>query len=508
MCAWAWADSFDPYAATTDATAGYWDSGTLTNMTLTAGRFAGSQAIILGSATLNQVYLAKSSATNDAIHHLTVAFRQTGALSGTNIGGSFQFLDGTTGQCAICFRSDGTILLTSGSPVGATLATYAGAVSAQNTWTAFEFEVIISNTVGRFRARKNGSTSDDFDSGATLNTRPGANSYANKLQITQNVGVTTQQLDDLIWRSDAASVPWIGDVRIIARAPATDVSVQFSRSQSSIQQVISTTTSGYTGPIANQIWAVPIIPTYPGQLSALLASFGVAITGRVNMALYDNSGPVGSGITAAGSPGALLAQATQLTNPGIGLQSFTLATPYTITQGTRYWLAMFSDANISSAIAGAALQTSTQINATYGAFPASISGSGLTGNHTGFSYLGIQYNPTNSSMVSEAQQDAATSYVYDSTPGHADFYGLAPLSITPQAVFGVTTRMFVQKSDAGARSGAVQLKSGGTTVQSTPAALSSSWGWMWRVDQLDPATGSAWTPAGVNNAQMGPICTA
>ena len=71
------------------------------------------------------------------------------------------------------FRSDGAILLTTGSAGGPTLATYTGAFPITNTWYAFEFEVVINNTTGRFRVRKNGNTSDDFDSGAVLNTRPG-----------------------------------------------------------------------------------------------------------------------------------------------------------------------------------------------------------------------------------------------------------------------------------------------------------------------------------------------
>jgi hypothetical protein len=106
-------------------------------------------------------------------------------------------------------------------------------------------------------------------------------------------------------------------------------------------------------------------------------------------------------------------------------------------------------------------------------------------------YLQVTITPTtNADFVNEPQQNSATDYVYSSNPGDNDLYGLAALSITPQQVFGVTTRAFVQKSDAGARSG----------------ALSSSWQWLFRTDVVDPNTGLPWTPTGVNNVQVGPVC--
>src|SRR6187399_1463586 len=113
MCAWAWGDSFDCYAAPVDAMAGYWDSGTTGAFTLVAGRFAGGQAIQATSLATGQ-WLAKASGVNgDAVHHIVCAFRQSVVLSGTNIGLYFQLSDGATNQVCICFRQDGAILLTS-----------------------------------------------------------------------------------------------------------------------------------------------------------------------------------------------------------------------------------------------------------------------------------------------------------------------------------------------------------------------------------------------------------
>jgi len=122
----------------------------------------------------------------------------------------------------------------------------------------------------------------------------------------------------------------------------------------------------------------------------------------------------------------------------------------------------------------------------------------------------ITYNTANNySSVAEAQQDATTSYVYDSVPGHADLYGIAPIASTPLTTFAVTTRAYAIKSDAGTRTMAVQLKSGATTDASSTVVLTpSGWQWAWKTYTTDPATGAAWTAAAVNVAQVGPVVIA
>lgn len=112
---------------------------------------------------------------------------------------------------------------------------------------------------------------------------------------------------------------------------------------------------------------------------------------------------------------------------------------------------------------------------------------------------------SNFSCVDEAQQNAFTDYVFDSNPGDQDFYGVGSIASVPVAVIATTVRGYMTKSDAGGRQAAVQLKSGATTVASSPQLLTTSgWQWAWRTDLIDPNTGLAWLPANVDNAQIGP----
>jgi hypothetical protein len=495
MCAWAFGDSFDLYAATADATAGYWDSGVIGSGVLVAGRFAGSQAVSMPNNTATFV---KSSGQNDAVHHIIIAYRQTAALSGTVLGLYIQLSDGTTNQCCIVFRSDGVILLTSATPGGTVLATYSGAVTAANTWTAFEFEVIISNTVGRFRARKNGNTSDDFDSGATLNTRPGANSYANKITVAQSATLNATQFDDFLWRSDAASVPWVGDIRCYTRMPASDVSVQFARAPAVFSTTPFTAVTTSTIAAGSGRYGAFTAPA-DGTISSVSLSLNLGYTGNMKCALF---------ASASGQPGVVIQSATApITNPVAGAgNTFSFSPPVAVTKGTQDVVGFDSDTGVTNGFNAAGAGTGYTSTTPYASFPTSSPGASATNAPVFTVSVGPSSNAT---LVNETLQDAAATYVYSATAGQSDLYAIAALAATPVSVVAVTTRGFIQKSDAGTRNGAVQLKSGAAApVQSTSTALSSSWGWLWRTDATDPATGAAWTPVAVSNVNIGPVVTA
>ena len=253
---------------------------------------------------------------------------------------------------------------------------------------------------------------------------------------------------------------------------------------------------------ANAATFLRFTPTYTGQLTGATILLIAGITGSITAAIYDCTGP-------NGTPANLLATATPVVNPIAGTVTLTFPTPPTLKAGTFY--AFACNQNVSTQYAQANVNNGTVQTGsyTYASWPPSTVSFGAW---TNFTY-GVSANPLlmtnfNYSLVSEAHQDAATSYVFDSTLGHSDFYGIAPIAVTPVATIAVTTRGLAQKSDAGTRNGAVQLKSGASTVTSSSVALTTSWGWLWRTDVNDPNTGSAWTPTGVNNAQVGPTVTA
>jgi hypothetical protein len=490
--AWSFGDSFDLYTAVGDALS-FWDSITTNIFNLVAGRFAGSRAIQLINA--NVVMWFKNSGANDAVHHIVVAYQTGMTITGSNLYTSLQLGDGATPQCSIVFRSDGAILLQSGVAGGTTLATYTGAFVAINTWYAFEFEVVINNTTGSFAVRKNGNPVNDFTATA-LNTRGGtANNYANRLSIAQGAGAATVQLlDDLFWQSGAATGAWLGDIRCYARMPASDQGVQFSRAPVTQSPFVAASSLG-----SNAAWSfyMPFVAKVGGTVGAASVTLNAGFTGNLKCSVFNNN---------AGVVGTVLSSATTLVNPVTGVNAITFPTPFTVVAGTQYWLGFIADGTYALAfsVAGSGGQLNNSIS--YASFP--VANPATSANQPIICSWTIAPNAS-FSLVNDAQQDALTSYVYDSTPGDADFYGVGSIASTPVAVIATTTRAYMQKSDAGARTAAVQLKSGVTTVASPTLVLTTSgFQWAWRTDLTDPNTGAAWTPAAVNNAQIGPVTIA
>ena len=242
------------------------------------------------------------------MHHIVCAFRQTGALGGTTLGAYFQLSDGATNQCCVVFRTDGAILLTSATPAGTVLDTYTGAVTANATWFAFEFEVVINASTGSWAVRKNGSTSNDHSLGS-LNTRPGANTQANKLTIGLQTTVNAHQLDDILWRSDASAVPWVGDIRCYTRMPASDVGTpQFSRSPSSATQTPFAHSVG-ANMTAGTARYTPFTAAYDGTIGTATVSLSIGYTGNLKATIFASSG---------GVPTTVLGSATVIVNPATG----------------------------------------------------------------------------------------------------------------------------------------------------------------------------------------------
>lgn len=493
-------DGFDLYALPADAINGYWDSGT-TNFALAAGRFVGSRGIVGTAVTSPTVaYLQKSSGVNDAVHHLVLATSQA-AVTGTSNMFWFTFSDAGTAQCSVVFRSDGAILLTSGASSGATLATYTGAVTAPNTWYAFEIEVVVNNTTGSIAVRKNGNTSNDFALGS-LNTRAGTtNNYANRLALgVTNQATSAQTIDDLLWRSDAASVPWVGDIRCYTRMPNTDTSAVWVRPGTfQMQPYFGTTTNSSMA--ANAARYTPFT-SQGGTIGSVIVNLIAGYTGNLKCAIYAST---------AGQPSSVIQSATApIANPVTGSNTFSFSPAVTVAKGTQFFVAICTDAATGTAFAlGATAPYATAaftFVAVYSTFP--TANPAVTSGMNAFPFFPVVTPAANADAISEPQEDSAASYVSSSNVGDTDRYTLTSISGTPTTVIGVTTRGYFQKSDAGTRNVAVQLTSGATTVESTSTALNTVWGWIYRTDTTDPATGAAWNATGVNNATIGAVVKA
>jgi hypothetical protein len=408
-------------------------------------------------------------------------------------GAFLTLMDGTATQITINFAGP-DIQVCNGGFLSTVLATYTGASPSVNVWYAFEIEIVIHNTAGSVAIRKNGNPTNDFFVGS-INTRNGSsNNYANRLQ-TGSFSNQTQNFDDLLWRS-GSSVSWSGDIRCYTRMPLADGAVQWSRS--GIAGFSQSVGGPGTGGLSNtQIKLQPFTALYAGSINSITVVTGGSVTGNMKAAIWADN---------AGSPGAVLGSGASQAAVASGNNTFTITPPVNVVAGQKLWIGGLGDTSGGNWAVNNGITDGAVANGSFATFPQPnpvISANPRLGSAITFNAAA-----SNAALVSELQLDNATTYVYSSTNGQSDLYTIGPIANTPSTILGVVTRGYFQKSDAGTRNCAVQLKSGATTVESASTALNTVWGWLSRIDLVDPATSAAWTATGVNNVQIGPIVKA
>jgi hypothetical protein len=185
----------------------------------------------------------------------------------------------------------------------------------------------------------------------------------------------------------------------------------------------------------------------------------------------------------------------------------TLGSSITLKPGHTYYFAIWADA-------AATYKRDTSGNVTYyqtfsagaysGTMPSSTSGFIFTTTSTGMITLSGAVTVTNAGCVNEPTENGATSYVADSTVGDYDLYDVDDLVTIPSTILGVSLRAFLSKSDAGARSGKLTMKSGSTSHDTSAQVLSTTFQNLVEYIDVDPDTGSAWTAIALNAVQIGP----
>lgn len=102
-----------------------------------------------------------------------------------------------------------------------------------------------------------------------------------------------------------------------------------------------------------------------------------------------------------------------------------------------------------------------------------------------------------------ATSDEDATYVAGSVAGTRDTYALPAMPVTPASIVGVMVTGRMRKDDAGARSARVVTRSGGVDYESADIALADGYLNYTDLRLVDPATGVAWTEAGVNALEAG-----
>jgi hypothetical protein len=485
-------DGYDPYASASDVALRYASAATNTIVAAVNTAFGIGQAVgVANSATaLSAVWEA---ATNETTIYGSLRLKYNSGSSASGNIFSLTLQDGANNQVTLQWLGDGSLQVRSGGTAGTSLGTQASAFSL-NTWDSWQFKAVINNTTGSVEIRKNGSATATLNiTGA--NTRAGStNNYATKFTIGANTGLF--QLDDLWFSSDNGAAPtsWPGDVRAKTLQVASQTQAQLSTIPSNYSVVASAVTTSNFSASANVVRFFAVTMAGTGVLASLTANFQASMTGHAKMALYDATG-AGTG------PGALLATSAEITNPGAGVNTFTVASGPTLTNGTKYWVAIMQDA--AATFLGSSTTGGDTLAQTYGSgFPSSAAGFAVVS--TNYINAGLNATPLNWYQVSDVTEDGDTSYVYSSTVGQEDIYGVTALGLTPASILGVNVFAFWKKSDSGGRGGTISVAANGSadTAEVSNVTPSLSYTYSQKFLATDP-TGAVWTAANINAMTIG-----
>jgi hypothetical protein len=490
-------DGFDKYGPANTSTAsvgallqaGEWNS-TVSGCQIVAPLSATGQAVnftSLGSVT-------KTLATNYG--RIIGGFRFSSNLAGNN---GIQFLDGASNQCGINILTTGVIQLRNGNFVTGTLIASGGSVTA-NSVHYLEWDITFGNSAA-YQVWLDGISlfSGTGDTTATANnTISGFN--------VGNAASSNLTVDDLYIFDSTGTVnnaPLLTSPRIETTFPTSDNSVQFAVGAATLGSAVSRFGSSYSQG-GNQLYLRAYTPTRACTLNSI-GLLPAASNGTINFrpVIYaDNAGsPTGGALLSAGSTVTGMTNGTLLTLP--------LTTPQSLAAGTQYWLGFMQDIGNAPIVFGFDATNSARSAAvTFTSGAPGTAPAMTTGIQTAVVFGNITLSsPVNFYEVASQPTQGLQSYVTDTTVADEDLYNFPALSQLPQTVHAVAVKANCSRSDTGARTVSMRMRSGGTdsggSLTGQAPNASSSFGWLTSLFLTDPNTGSAWLGTALNAAQSG-----
>ena len=480
-------DGFDKYgpvncAPVNSTMNSEWTTVPSSSASFVAGRFTNSLAL-----QMTYTYVNASRTLPSNYSRLIGGIALNSSLANNS---GVVFGDAGTNQCAVGFNTAGKLVLWQGGLGGTQIAIASSAITA-NTWHYVEWDLTFASS-GSYNVYIDGVS---VFSG-TGNLKSSSNAYANQVILIGNVC----NFDDmyLFDSTGSANNAVRGDSRVETLFPTSDASVAFTPSQGALGAYYSLSGSTIymsSGQLFLRKFAAPVSGTL-NSISIMPAT--TSSSANFKPAVYaDNSG----------SPGTLLTSGSQVTDCTSGTAlTMNLTTAQSLTAGTNYWIGYVCDTaltmqrqdNSSFATNAGYTASVTYTSAPPSTAPSMSSGQSslqIWGNVTGMS--------TNYSETNEVPAGGDVSCVTSSTVGAEDRYNFASLSSTPANIAGVKVSALLRKTDTGARTVTVQVKSGSTEVTGSSQSPSTSYLYFNSYQDTDPNTSAAWTASGVNSLSAG-----
>lgn len=417
------------------------------------------------------------------------------------------FGDNTTAQLAISISSiDNTISVMRGHLNGTVLATSTETL-INNSIHCLEWDITINSTTGSCKLWLDGSPmSIDFTATDTAAT---ANNYFNSFMLgcnrPNNSGQPQFDLDHLYvycyTSSGGSETPLLTNPLVLTDFPNSDDTSDFVASQTVFGTTAITTSANTGGLGANRSfltkYTAPVnmtlntIQFVPGTTSA---------TAKFKAVVYSDN---------ADSPDTLLDSGTEVVGSVSGTTlSLPLTTPEALTGGTAYWIGFITDTSIAAARSsgsGTTLNPSTYWKAsTYASGALSPAGSGWAIIDQ-IRMWGLCTSAASNYPAVDDPNPSTLNANVSAIVGDKDYFGFPNLAINPNAIYAVSLKVSFSKSDGGARTAKINVKSGSTETSGSAGTITPALSQQYYESSfiIDPDTGVEWTQSGLNAAKGG-----
>jgi hypothetical protein len=535
-----------------------WSVGSTTPSIVT-GRFAGSAALRTAAINGTPSGLARTYGAQ-ATWIVGAAVRLTLAPDGLAV---FQLRDAGTDQCCVTVGLDGRVSVRRGRYDGTVVAgpaAPAGRFMRLGYWYFVEWRVTVDPAVGTTEVRVDGET---WLTATGLNTRASANSSANQVALgagTTVGGSHTEEYDDLYVCDATGSVnnDFLGDVRVATLRPTgagantgltlpwtgaadyrtmvlTDSPLHFWELQETsgltaadtgtgTAAVVTFATRGFaagplggngtdlgassagvsttqadmnvTGDVTIECWVY--IPAYTGA-DAYVVARGATNAWTYLLGMNSAGLPRWGQLATAANVGSVALPLNRWFHY-VGVRQSTTATLYLdgVALGTALGATGSSSANpvVVGAISAGAASGGNQ-------WPGRIAYVALYNSALTAARIQAHAAFAPFATVDDAAQDGDTSYLLGTAAGQKSTFAFEDTAANVVSVKGVQLVTVARKDDAGVRTMAPVVRSGGTDYVGTTVAPGTTYAPALQVYETNPATSAAWTKSGVDGAEFG-----
>lgn len=485
-------------------TASEWNVATAnltTSFQIVAGLSTPGQALQLQSGvnTFTSAVLTKTLSGN--LTRIIGGVRLAAGLGAGVPSDYITFTDGGTSQVTIVINGGtGQITLATGNNGGATIGTASSSLS-NGAARYLEWDITIGasaayqlwldggSVLNGNAANTRGGTSNNFVNGITFAaTGPGAGGVTSSLT-----------LDDLYIFDTTGAVNnavLLTSPRVETQLGTADSAVQFSAGASTIGQDYSLTTTT-SAPGANTIFLRKFTPVVNMTLNSVSCLPETTSAGaNFKSVLYTDSG---------GGPNTLVATGTQATGTTSGTKlTSAFSVGQALTGGTPYWIGFITDTSVVLALVDSGITGQSKANTYASGGPATLSGM-TTGQPDWLLVGNCTASASNYPSVTNNPPLGDDSYVSSLTPGNEDLFTFPALTNAISAIYTVAMKAYVRKTDGGARTMDLDMKSGVTdgNGSATGLTMSTSYTWITSYFDNDPNTAAPWTATALNAATSG-----